>query len=84
MPNFIELCQKLGIYQNTCENGVNTTSSNCPEQEDHFARISILGMLAQNSGGVLIGIVYDRLGTAMSRLLCCLMMTIGTGFSKII
>ena len=78
MPNFIELCQKLGIYEQLCENEVNTTS--CSAQEDHFARISILGMLAQNSGGVLIGIVYDRLGTAMSRLLCCLMMTIGSDF----
>ena len=79
MPNFIELCQKLGIYESSCENEVNATS--CSVQEDHFARTSILGMLAQNSGGVLIGIVYDRLGTAMSRLLCCLMMTIGTEFS---
>ena len=81
MPNFFDLCREAGIYAHLCESNeaiTNVTSATgCPEQNAMFSTLSSLAGVAQNASVVLIGILYDRYGTLVTRAVTTLSITIG-------
>ena len=83
MPNFLDLCREDGIYLHLCK--VNEVTSNatvinatgCPEQNAMFSSLSSLAGVAQNVSVVLVGILYDRFGTLVTRVVTTLSITTG-------
>ena len=78
MPNFVDLCRKNGIYQELCSNSNETTTVGCVEQNKVYSNLSTIVTVAQNASVLVIGIIYDRYGTCLSRILCILLVTTGS------
>ena len=81
LPNFIDLCREAGIYAHLCEfndaANVTTVKSGCSEQSAMFSNLSALAGVAQNVAFVLVGIIYDRYGTLVTRVITTLSITLG-------
>ena len=78
MPNFLDLLRDNGIFSQDCGQANATMSSPpCTTQDTQLSALGTLAVVASNVSGVLIGVIYDRYGTMVTRLIISTSVIIG-------
>ena len=70
LPNLLDLLRDNGIFSQYCQQANTTMAAPCLTQNTHLSTIGTLAVMTSNISGVIFGIIYDRYGTFVTRLVC--------------